>query len=80
MVIWQETAVTWQGVKMTLSNELIDSLLADYKTPEDLIGRAGAVKAAYQTLGGTGSRSRNGRAPGPRPARGGTEVILFGLG
>ncbi|GEM_PF-6499139 len=57
---------------MALSNELIDSLLADYKNPEDLIGGHG-LKAAYQTLGGTGSRSRNGRTPGPRPARGGCQ-------
>ena len=29
---------------MTLSNELIDSLLADYKKPEDLIGEVGLLK------------------------------------
>ena len=29
---------------MTVSNELIDSLLADYKKPEDLIGENGLLK------------------------------------
>ena len=39
---------------MTVSNELIDSLLADYKKPEDLIGEqallANASQAAYAEL------------------------------
>ncbi len=29
---------------MTVSNELIDSLLANYKKPEDLIGEYGILK------------------------------------
>lgn len=29
---------------MTVTNELIDSLLADYKKPEDLIGENGPLK------------------------------------
>jgi len=29
---------------MTISNELLDSLLADYQTPEDLIGEGGLLK------------------------------------
>ena len=35
---------------MTLSNELIDSLLADYKKPEDLIGEHGLLKQLTQRL------------------------------
>jgi hypothetical protein len=30
--------------KMTVTNELIDSLLADYKKPQDLIGEKGLLK------------------------------------
>ena len=29
---------------MTISNALLDSLLADYQTPEDLIGEGGLLK------------------------------------
>ena len=35
---------------MTISNELLDSLLADYKTPEDLIGEGGLLKQLTQRL------------------------------
>lgn len=35
---------------MTVSNELIDSLLADYKTPEDLIGEHGLLKQLTKKL------------------------------
>lgn len=35
---------------MTVSNELIDSLLAGYKKPEDLIGEHGLLRSR----GGTG--------------------------
>jgi putative transposase len=35
---------------MTVSNELIDSLLADYKTPEDLIGEHGLLKQLSKRL------------------------------
>lgn len=35
---------------MTLSNELIDSLLADYKKPEDLIGENGLLKQLTKRL------------------------------
>jgi len=35
---------------MTLSNELIDSLLADYKKPEDLIGEHGILKQLTKRL------------------------------
>jgi len=35
---------------MTLSNELIDSLLADYKKPEDLIGEHGLLKQLTKRL------------------------------
>jgi hypothetical protein len=36
---------------MTVSNELIDRLLADYKKPEDLIGEKWAPQAINQTTG-----------------------------
>jgi putative transposase len=35
---------------MTVSNELIDSLLADYKKPEDLIGENGLLKQLIKRL------------------------------
>lgn len=35
---------------MTVSNELIDSLLAEYKTPEDLIGEHGLLKQLTKKL------------------------------
>ncbi len=35
---------------MTISNELLDSLLADYQTPEDLIGEGGLLKQMTQRL------------------------------
>ena len=35
---------------MTVSNELIDSLLADYKKPEDLIGEHGLLKRLTRKL------------------------------
>ena len=35
---------------MTISNELLDSLLADYRTPEDLIGEGGLLKQLTQRL------------------------------
>jgi len=35
---------------MTVTNELIDSLLADYKTPEDLIGENGLLKQLTKRL------------------------------
>ena len=35
---------------MTLSNELIDSLLGDYKKPEDLIGENGLLKQLTKRL------------------------------
>jgi putative transposase len=35
---------------MTVTNELIDSLLADYKTPEDLIGENGLLKLLTKRL------------------------------
>ncbi len=35
---------------MTVSNELIDSLLADYKKPEDLIGEHGLHKQLPKRL------------------------------
>ena len=35
---------------MTVSNELIDSLLADYKKPEDLIGENGLLKQLTKRL------------------------------
>lgn len=35
---------------MTVSNELIDSLLADYKKPEDLIGKHGLLKQLTRKL------------------------------
>jgi hypothetical protein len=41
---------------MTVSNELIDSLLADYKKPEDLIGENGLL--AHPDL--IGQRGRYG--------------------
>ena len=38
---------------MTVSNELIDRLLADYKKPEDLIGENGLLKQLTKRLGGS---------------------------
>ena len=35
---------------MTVSNELIDSVLADYKKPEDLIGEHGLLKQLTKKL------------------------------
>ncbi|HUW29290.1 MAG TPA: IS256 family transposase, partial [Sulfuriferula sp.] len=35
---------------MTVSNELLDSLLADYKKPEDLIGADGLLKQLTKKL------------------------------
>ena len=35
---------------MTVSNEVIDSLLADYKKPEDLIGEHGLLKQLTRKL------------------------------
>jgi len=35
---------------MTITNELIDSLLADYKKPEDLIGENGLLKHLTKKL------------------------------
>ncbi len=35
---------------MTITNELIDSLLADYKKPEDLIGENGLLKQLIKKL------------------------------
>lgn len=35
---------------MTVSNELLDSLLADYKKPEDLIGEHGLLKQLTKKL------------------------------
>jgi hypothetical protein len=32
-----------QGVEVTVNNEPIDSLLADYRRPEDLIGEHGLL-------------------------------------
>ena len=34
---------------MTVSNELIDRLLADYKKPEDFIGEKGLIKQVTST-------------------------------
>ena len=36
---------------MTVSNELLDRLLADYKKPEDLIGENGFLKQLTERLG-----------------------------
>ena len=35
---------------MTVTNELIDSLLADYRRPEDLIGENGLLKLLTKKL------------------------------
>ena len=35
---------------MTVSNELLDSLLADYKKPKDLIGEHGLLKQLTKKL------------------------------
>jgi hypothetical protein len=45
MVNWQETAaLQWNRKSRTVTNELIDSLLADYRHPEGLIGEDGLLK------------------------------------
>ena len=46
----QETAVLQERREMTVSNELIDSLLAGYKKPEDLIGENGLLKQLTKRL------------------------------
>jgi putative transposase len=50
----QETAIFRNGLKMTLSkdlpNDLIDSLLSNYKKPEDLIGENGLLKQLTKAL------------------------------
>lgn len=54
MVILQETATFRNGLKMTLPkalpNDLIDSLLSNYKKPEDLIGENGLLKQLTKAL------------------------------
>jgi len=51
----QEAAIFRNGLKMTLPkalpNDLIDSLLSNYKKPEDLIGEHGLLKQLYQSTG-----------------------------
>jgi hypothetical protein len=47
---WQETADLQVRKEMTISNELLDSLLADYKKPEDLIGENGILKQLTKRL------------------------------
>jgi putative transposase len=39
-----------RGVKMTIDNDLIDSLLKDYKKPEDIIGEGGLLKQLTKAL------------------------------
>jgi putative transposase len=50
----QETAFWEDGVKMTtqkaLPNNLIDSLLSNYRKPEDLIGENGLLKQLTKAL------------------------------
>jgi putative transposase len=50
----QETAIFRNGLKMTLPkalpNDLIDSLLSNYKKPEDLIGENGLLKQLTKAL------------------------------
>jgi len=50
----QETALFRNGVKMTrpkeLPNDLIDSLLSNYKNIEDLIGESGLLKQLTKAL------------------------------
>ena len=41
---------------MTVNNELIDRLLADYKKPEDLIGENGLLKQLTKRLAQLASR------------------------
>ena len=49
-VIWEKTAAPYERGAMTVSNELIDSLLSDYKKPEDLIGEHGLLKQITKKL------------------------------
>jgi putative transposase len=42
--------VILKGREMTVNNELIDRLLADYKKPEDLIGENGLLKQLTKRL------------------------------
>ena len=50
----QETAIFRTGLKMTtqkaLPNDLIDSLLANYKKPEDMISENGLLKQLTKAL------------------------------
>jgi putative transposase len=46
--------------------QLADSLLANYKKPEDLIGENGLLKQLTKMLGGAGAGSGNGRTSLPR--------------
>ena len=45
-----EAAEVHKGREMTVNNELIDRLLADYKKPEDLIGENGLLKQLTKRL------------------------------
>ena len=47
---------------MTVSNELIDRLLADYKKPEDLIGENGLLKQLTKRLVERARRAGDGQA------------------
>lgn len=58
---------------MTVSNELIDSLLADYKKPEDLIGEHGLLKQLTKKLVERALEARDGRAPWAWASRGGDQ-------
>lgn len=54
---------------MAVSNALTDSLLADYKKPEDPVGGHGLPEQLTKKLvGGARPGSRDGRTPWPRRA------------
>ena len=49
---------------MAIDLRLIDKLLADYKSPEDIIGENGLLEAADQSPAGAGHAGRADRTPG----------------
>jgi hypothetical protein len=49
---------------MTVTNELIDSLLADYKTPEDLISENGLLKQLTKILVKRALQAEAAQTPG----------------
>lgn len=48
--MWHSIHVFESNKRMPVSDQLIDQLLADYKSPEDLLGEQGILKQLTQKL------------------------------